>query len=201
MNPNPYYSRYYTFIKPLVRNKYVKNYSTLVFSLVLTVIFAVFAIKPTLIAIISVQKSIAEKRIILKKLNDKADNLSKAQRNYQNIDGNVKTTIESLVPDNVNISTIISALNYLSDLNQASISGIQVQPIDLTNPTPNAKKQGNLDNVLITFNILGDYRKATNFLNQLTTMPRLIEISGISMNQRDSGELVVTLNGKAYVLR
>ncbi|OGE30942.1 hypothetical protein A2631_04655 [Candidatus Daviesbacteria bacterium RIFCSPHIGHO2_01_FULL_44_29] len=198
---NPYYSRYYTFVKPLLRNKYVQSYSSITFSLVLIIVFVIFAIKPTLVTIIALERSIDQQTQVLQELKDKGVNLSRGKDNYLSLDRDLRNTMENLIPNTTDVTGIISSLNNLSLAGQASVSGIQVQPTELTIKGKVLKKNSTLAEVFFTLNILTTYQQAVSFLDALVTSPRLFAIDSISMGARkDTDGLLVTINGRAFVL-
>ena len=193
---NPYYSRYYTFIKPIIRDKRVK-----IFSLILSIIFAIFAIKPSLAAIASLQKSIAEKKEVLSKLETKANNLSEGRKNYQNLSDNGKQKLEKLIPNKTDISGLVNALTSLANENQASISGLQFQPTVLTGTPKVLVNNTKLDEVSFTLNITGTYQNTVSLLDALNFTSRLLILSSVTMNKQEGTALTTTINGKAFVLK
>ena len=198
---NPYYSRYYTFIKPIIRDKRVKTYAPLIFSLILSIIFAIFAIKPSLAAIASLQKSIAEKKEVLSKLETKANNLSEGRKNYQNLSDNGKQKLEKLIPNKTDISGLVNALTSLANENQASISGLQFQPTVLTGTPKVLVNNTKLDEVSFTLNITGTYQNTVSLLDALNFTSRLLILSSVTMNKQEGTALTRTINGKAFVLK
>jgi hypothetical protein len=56
--PSPKYSRYYTFIKPVIEHRFVRSFAPYIFSLLTVIIMMVFAIKPTISTILNLQKDL-----------------------------------------------------------------------------------------------------------------------------------------------
>lgn len=198
---NPYYSRYYTFIKPILRNKQVQNYSSISFSLMLIIIFVIFAIKPTLETIVSLGRSITQQKQIYQQLLKKADNLSLGKKNYQALEETTRTKMEELIPDKADVTQLLAALNSAALASSASISGIQIQPVELTQASPQSSGDKK-EEILFAFNLTGTYDQAINFLNSLKSSPRLISIKSVAFGKKEADQLlVVTINGIAYVMR
>ncbi len=198
---NPYYSRYYTIIKPILRNKQVQNYSSISFSLILIIIFVIFAIKPTLETIVSLQRSITQQKQIYQQLLKKADNLSLGRKNYQALNEGARTKMEDLIPDKTDIAGLLTTLNLTAVENQASISGIQIQPVELTQTTPQSRGDKK-EEILFAFNLTSSYAQAINFLDTLKSSSRLISIKSVAFGKKeDTTSLVVTINGSAFVMR
>ena len=198
MNPNKV--NYYTLIKPLLRNKYVRNYSSLGFSLILIIVFTVFAIKPTLATIISLNASINENKEILKKLQDKSKNIRSGDKNYKDLGTDKTDSIKKLLPEKADLPFLITSINSLAKRFSASISGLQFQPLELTQASTKVKNP-KLEEISLTFSFSSNYKTATAFIDSLSTSERLINVSGVNINKKDTGELIITVNGKSYFLK
>lgn len=197
---DPRKTKYFTYIKPILRNKAARTYGPVMFSLVTIAIFSVFAVKPTVETIISLQKSISEQNELLDKVTTKADNLVLGRRNYQNIDSEVRIKLESLIPNSLFLPTIINNLNALAISNQASISAIQFQP-SVLEPTPESlNKNAGLKEITFIINTQGSYNSLVNFLTNLSN-ERLIEVQSIIFNKTEENPLSMTINAKAYYLK
>jgi len=61
----------------------IRNYVELVLSLISIIIFAVFALRPTILTIIELNKEIKTKEETVKQMDTKIKNLQKAQKPYQ----------------------------------------------------------------------------------------------------------------------
>lgn len=196
---NSYYSRYYTFIKPILRNKHVRNYSSFSFGLILIIIFTVFALRPTISTILALREKIDQQTKIHDQLVQKSKDLVKGVSNYQKIDPDISKKIEELVPDKANVASLITVLNSFAASNQASISGIQVQPVELTGGPK--LKSTTLGEVEFTFNISGSYDQVTTLMNQLNSSPRLLSVRSIGMIAKEGKNLIVNIIGKAFILK
>jgi Tfp pilus assembly protein PilO len=198
---DPKKSRYYTYIKPFVRNKSVRTYSSLVFTLITVSIFAVYAIRPTVITILSLEKSLEEQRGIAQTLRKKITDLSQSWANYERIDQDTKTKLNNLVPNHPSLPNVISALTALAQENEATISGIQIQPVDLE-PIPQIpKKDATTQEVDLTFSYQGSYSQLVDLLNGLKRLSRLISLQSVTLNRQDSGNVIMTVNAKAIYMR
>src|SRR5258708_22327106 len=111
---NPQYSRYYTRLQPIFKNNAVKTYSHIVFSLITIIVFALFAIRPTVKTIISLQNTINDQQVILKKLQDKTDNIEAGKAAYDRIDQTTKIKLYTLLPSSTSITCIVNDFNYLT---------------------------------------------------------------------------------------
>lgn len=202
MNPQDRYSRFYTFIKPMVKNQAVRDYGPLVFSLLTSAIFAFFAIKPTLSTIVSLQKTLDEQKTTLTQIDQKTNDLTLARKNIQNIPSDTLVNLNTMIPPSSDLPFIIDNLNYLAQVNQATISGLQFQPIELSNPSASVSaKEPLLSQVDFTLNTQGSYENLTKLLNNLGKSARLIDIQSVTFTKPEEGPLLMSITARAYYLK
>ncbi len=197
---NNRYNRYYTFIRPILRNRTVRTYSTLAFNLIAIAIFLVFAIEPTVSTILSLEKSSQQHQQVLNGVNTKAAPLSEGKQNLQKIPQQTITTLNTLLPDKTALTTLTDSLNQAAIDNQASISGIEVQPTLLIGDPIKLSTNPKVQEVDFTFNMVGPYQALLATLDSLSNTSRLISIDSLNFNQSE-GTLVLSVNGKAYYLQ
>lgn len=199
-NRSVFYSRYFTYIKPLTKLPIVKNYGSTIFSLLVISILLYFAIKPTVETILVLQKKIADADAVLQKVTQKANNLSSGKKNYDNLGENLKDKIAVAIPDSINLKSISQTLEQAARNHESSISALQIQP--LTIETKIADKLGVLAEVKFTFNAEGNYGNLTALLQNLKTSNRLISIDSLSLSKTSDGKtLILSLSGKAFYLK
>lgn len=198
---NPKSSRYYTYIRPILRNKFARTYSSLIFSLITIFIFSFYAIRPTVTTILSLQKSITEQTSILARLQDKVSNLSQGKLNYENIDTQVKLKINNLVPDNPDLARLVNSLNHAANQAEASVAGIQIQEVVLDNKKTQLTRDAPLSQVEFTFNTQGSFAQLMKLLSNIKRMDRLFTISSVNFAQPADSGLIMSLNGKAYFVK
>lgn len=194
---NPKYSRYYTFIKPILRNKVVRTYYSLTFSLIAIMIFSIFAIRPTISTILVLRKTISDQRLLTDQLVQKEKNLSLGDDNLNKIDQNTKIKLENLLPRKTDLTALTDSLTALARQNQASISGLQVQPVVLTGETQNKTPQ--LKTIEFTVNLIGSYQNLLQLLQNLKQSSRLISVNGVNLTKAGDN-LIMSINAKAYFL-
>lgn len=195
------YSRYYTYIKPFLKNKAVQTYSSLVFSIIVITFFSLFAVKPTLSTIVSLQKSITEQQQILEKVSTKGENLSLGRQNYETLEENIKINLITLIPNSTSLPNIINNLNQLAQNYEASVSGLQVQPIELVGNPQKLNKNSSLQEINFSFNVSGNYGELLDFLNNLANLRRLIDIQSVNFTKLADGPLVMSVQAKAYFFK
>lgn len=194
------YSRYFTYIKPITKLPIVKNYGPTIFTLLTISILIFFAIKPTIETIVVLQKKLADSEALLEKVTQKADDLSLARKNYDNLDQNIKMKITTAIPDTISLKSVVQTLEQAARLHEASISALQFQPIVIE--TQAEDKVGSPAEISFTFNMDGDYRNLVALLQELKTSGRLIAIDKVSLSKTSDGTtLIMSLSGKAYYLK
>lgn len=194
------YSRYFTYIKPVVRLPIVKNYGSTIFTLLTITIFIFFAIKPTIETILVLQKKLADSEEVLQKVTQKANNLSLGKKNYDNLDQNIKNKISTAIPDTIQLKSVIQSLEQTAKIHEASISALQIQPLVIDTKIDN--QIGSISEISFTFNIEGDYKNLILLLRDLQTSSRLISIDSLSLSKVSEGTgLIMSLSGKAYYIK
>lgn len=197
----PQFSRYYTYIRPIIKNRTVKTYSSLLFSLLMVTVFSLFAIKPTLTTIVSLQKSIDEQQKLLDQINEKGAALEEGQRNYDQINPDAKRTLLGLIPNSTSLPGLIFALSSLAESLDASMSGIQIQPVALDGQPSKLNKQASLQDINFTVSIQGNYSQLTDFLDSVYRVNRLINVQSTAISKQADGNLVMTINARAHYIK
>lgn len=194
------YFRYYTYIEPVIKNPIIKTYGYAIFTIAMTTVFIVFAIKPTLETIAVLQKKQENQAQVLSKIDKKIADLQTAQKNYINIDSNSKSKIQNLVPDQTSLPALISSLEGATLGTEATISALQFQPIVIEKPKTDENLS--LKEIPFTFNIEGSYATLKQILKSLKENSRIITISNLSFNKVTGGKtLLMSVTGKAYYLK
>jgi Tfp pilus assembly protein PilO len=197
----PQFSRYYTYIRPILKNKTVKTYSSLVFSLFMVVIFSLFAIKPTITTIVALQKSIDEQEKLLEQIQKKGQDLEVGKKNYDQIDSDTKLMLLGLIPNSTSIPSLIDSLSSLAASFDASMSGVQIQPVDLQGSPSRLSKQAGLKEIEFTLSVQGSYIQLTDFLDALYRIDRLINIQTVAFSKQVDGGLTMTVNARANFIK
>lgn len=194
------YSRYFTFIKPVIEHRIVRTTTPYIFSLVTIAIFAVFVIRPTIATILTLQKQISDNQQLYQSLKNKAENLTQGKENLDNLDPQVKLKIGSAVPQRPDVTFLISSLQNATR-DTASISALQVQPITIFDFKLEQKKKAELGEVNFSMNTQGSYSQIIEVLNNLTKSPRLFSLSSVTINKQATSPIILSIAGKAYYLK
>ncbi len=198
MAENKRYSRYFTYIQPVIRAPFVRTYGSLILTIVSLIVFIVFAIKPTIETILILQKQLSNQHQILDKLNQKSKNLSLGRKNYLDLDQNTKDKINGSVPASPAIGELTKNLENAAKSGDASLSAIQFQSFTINQP----QKTKTLAEIPFTYNVEVSYSTALSVLSNLKKLDRLISIDQFSLNKLESGgRLLLSISGEAYYLK
>lgn len=196
----PRYSRYYVYIKPIIGNKYVQSFTPYIFSVLAIIIFTIFAIRPTLITIIELQKSIQDNQAVLNILDQKSKDLTLGITNLNNIDPAIKNKINARLPDNPAVTNLILSLQS-SASKSASITALQVQPITIYNKASAQTTAVNLDEITFSFNTQASYSDLLSVIDNFSKSSRLINLISAVFNKTNEGGISLSVSGKSYYLK
>lgn len=193
------YSRYFTYIKPVGKLPIVRTYGSTIFTLLTMAIFIFFAIKPTVETILVLQKKIVNSSQVLDKITQKANNLTLAKKNYENLDLTIKNKISDAIPDTITLRSIIQSLEQTAKLHEASVSALQIQPFTIDTKD---NKLGAIAEISFTFNIEGTYQNLISVLKDFNTSSRLLSIDSLTLSKLSDGSgLIMSISGKAYYIK
>lgn len=194
------YFRYYTYIEPIIKNPIIKTYGYAIFTIIMTIVFILFAIKPTLQTIVLLQKELENQLNALSKIDKKIEDLQIAQKNYLSLDEELKSKIEMSVPDNPSLPSLIRSLEGTTLGTEASISALQFQPIVIEEKK--TSENYTIQEISFTFNIEGTYDTLKKILNNLRNDTRVVTIDNLSFNKVEGGRtILLSVTGKVYYLR
>lgn len=194
------YSRYFKYIKPVSNSPIVKTYGSIIFTLITVIIFIFFAIKPTIETIVVLQKKIDNAKTTLAAINKKANDLSKAKDNYQKIDQFLIGKIQTAIPNNVGLNSLVTTLEQTAIKHEATISAIQIEP--LTVAPMNQNTIGTLAEINFTFNSEGSYDNILAMLSDFKNSGRVLSVNRVSITSSGAtSDLIMSITGKSYYLK
>lgn len=204
------YQLYKRYVKNITliyqKRKDIRSYIELMLSLVVIVIFSLFAIRPTLVTIAELNKEIADKQATVKKLDEKINNLQQAQKSA-NQNARSITFVDTAVPNSplpVLYSRQIEGLakQYSVELFNLSVSGVDllkgVSQQKTTTP-PATATDWTADSVSYmeySFDVRGDYDNLKQFISEIERLrrPTLVE----SMTLRQNTDKDTNTNGITF---
>lgn len=178
---------------------------TLVMSLIIVAIFAVFALRPTLVTIVTLRKTILESRKTLQQLQSKTTNVQRAAELLETIKPSLPRINSGITHEGADYRSITAQIEIIT--RQA---GVQLQSESLgaallysrvIAPYNPSKSQGVVA-LPITLRVSGSYTKIVDFLRALTGMERVMGIDSLVVTKEAGnreGGVTVSLNVSGYV--
>lgn len=193
------FSRYFVDLGRLYKIKKVRVYTGLVFSLLTISFFLLFAIKPTLMTIAQLVKTIEDQRQVSQKLAEKISNLEKAQSTYNQV-ANQLYLVDEALPKEPSLGTLVVQLEALSAQEGVGLTSLRFAKVEVKNPAGSPTESAGEKTVAFTLTAKGDYRKLASFLDSLTRLRRLTTVNSFSLKgQKEKGEIVVTPSGEIEI--
>lgn len=192
------YRHYVSSVGIFYKKKKVRVYTEIILSIFTVAFFGFFAIRPTLVTISGLLKEIKDKKAVVAQMDQKIDNLNKAQTNYNRVKNDLDLVEESL-PLDPELPILIKQLESLTRLSSVTIESIKFGKTNLQGTTE--KEEGQTTSFNMT--IVGDYEYLKEFLNSLDTLRRIISVESFifaSRTKREIQALALSINSKAHYL-
>lgn len=198
--PGRRYSKYYTYIEPIIADPVIRGYFTLVASLLLTAFFILFALSPTFSTIVGLVRKIDDQKKVLAALDSKINNLILAQENYAQIESDLPL-LEAALPVKPVPETILLGVLDSASGSAVAITSFQIGDVYLSGVNPTEKalvappskgvkqtlvSSAGLPTVNFTVSAKGTKENIRQFVGKLESMPRLITLSVISIGKESS---------------
>lgn len=186
----------------------VQTSLTLVLSLFVMAVFIAFALRPTIISIVTLRKNIDESEKTLKTLETKVSNLQKASKELDQIKPFLPTLNKEIPNQGAQYSPLIVAVEGL-----AAQTGVQLESESLGSTllfsrllspfTPN--KNQNIIILPFTVRVIGTYPTVYDFLSKLVSLERIIMVETVTISREAStkntnGLVALNIAGNAYYL-
>ena len=159
------------------------DYKVVSFILFTVSFFVIFAIRPSVSLIYTLQKEKTEYEKIDRVLESKIQQIIMTQAQFMELINN-KKLVEQALPDSHQIEKTKTFLTQKAAINSYSISKIQVMPA----PNPG------LNTVIVNLNGNSSYSDLLEFINFINSSRRLITIDYLTMNPNQSSTESATLN-------
>lgn len=187
----------------------VQSSLNVVMSLFVAAFFILFALRPTFITIVKLQKTIADSRLTLKTLDTKVTALQRASTALEALTP-VLPMIEASVPSKeAGYSPLISTMEVLAAQNEVVLTtstlGETVLYSRIFSPfTPN--KNQTVIALPFTAQVVGSYSAVTQFLRGVMNMDRIINLESLTYTREGTARgtttssTSLTITGEAYYL-
>ena len=169
------YRRYFVNIGQYYQQKKARVYTGIVFSILTTSFFLVFAIKPTVVTIVGLLKKIEDQKLVAEKLEEKIGTLSQAQKQYLAIESDLLLVNQAL-PQDTQVSLLIKELEALGRQSGITVETIQFNQLTLKGKNPEEKQK----EINFSFTASGNYQNLKNFLTSLNSLRRIVLVDNFS---------------------
>lgn len=212
------YSRYYTYVKPIISDPVVTGYFGLVASVLLCAFFIIFAVSPTISTILGLTKKIDEQKQLIKSMDAKISSLITAQENYSQIEPFINLLYLAL-PKSALPQDIINGVVPSASISAVSVSSLQISAAQLAGQEPksaqNIPAEGkntedisvDVPKTLFSVGTTGIAANLRQFASRLQNLSRIITLSEMSIvrNELSEGSSQNTLSsdikGAVYYLK
>jgi len=125
---------------------------------------------------------------------------------YNAISTDQKDKLDLLLPDHVNNIQLIIDVNGIAKRNNMLIKNIKVSTSEDKNSNSSSRiqttsKDQSLGTMLLSFSVTGSYEMYKNFLSDLASSLRIIDISSTSFNTEDKGIYTYNIELRTYWLK
>lgn len=170
------YQHYYRQIWRFYEKPTAKISAALVLTILTIIFFAVFAIRPTLITIAELLKTIHDRQEVLVQLETKSESLAKAQQSYLEYSDTLNR-LQTAIPADTAVPDLITAIEALAAKHQLSLNSLTLGEFSFDS-SPNTFSEPQLFPFSLAVN--GEYQSLQNFLNDVLAMPRFITVEAVS---------------------
>lgn len=202
------YSRYKDFFLNILRvyknRSDVKTFLELILSLTTILIFVIFAIRPTILTIIELNKEIKEKEEVVLKIKQKIKNLQIASTTLQQKSADIPY-ITQAVPQRAEIETIVGQIQGYAVNSGVTILSLSSSDVVLIGKDKTKKSNEvvtlpqNAREVPITISVTGNFSNLFSFLKSIEGLRRPIQMDSFVINSSltETGKvLVMVITGR-----
>jgi len=190
------YQKYLELI-PELKSEKNEKLITIILTITASIILGIFAVNPTLSTIVGLQKQLNDNRLFELKLQEKINNISMLDQQYQKIQNDLPLIFDA-VPQTSQIATLAATLQAIANSSNIKIQSLQTLQVELSKQTIANKKYSSYE---YGVTVQGNYQDLIVFLDKLVNFQRILTINNVSIVK--SATLTLTglqlnINGNAY---
>jgi hypothetical protein len=166
----------------------VQAFLEIILSLATLIVFIVFAIKPTILTMVSLNKEISAKQAVLDGLNQKITDLQTANNVYRENQA-IIPDIDSAIFSSPRPDSISKQVLGIAAKNSVTIIGLSLGSVAIVGQGPQSKDASDLKPLPngalplgVTINIKGDYQNILAFLIDIEKLRIPIKMDTLSIN-------------------
>lgn len=183
----------------------VRMFLEIVLSLSTVIIFLLFALKPTVLTIISLVKEINEKQTAIAGLDQKIRDLNTA-RNIYSQEASSIPIVESAVPETPDIQTLVGQVQGMASKNSVNLLGFSVGEITIIGTDQKKKTKSDVKSlpegsreIPVSVSVSGEYQNLNSFLSDLENFRRPFKFDTLGINSTETAEgrsIVAVITGR-----
>ena len=209
------YQLYKRYVKNIAliyqRRKDVRAYIELLLSLSVVIIFSIFAIRPTIITIIDLNREIEEKSLIVSRLDNKLSALDQASTVF-NQNRRTIALADTAIPDGPLPELYARQMEGLARKNEVTLLGMTIDRVSISAPVNPTGAEvtdaaaGSIDSfpttsssILVTLDVTGNFTQLLIFLQELERMRRPTFFDQVDVrlrNETNGNDLILSVTGR-----
>lgn len=181
---------------------------TLVLSVFLMSVFVVFALRPTILSIVNLKKTISESKKVLQQLETKVNFLQKASNQLETLRPLIPNINNSIPNNGAMYSPITLAIDELAYQVGVIVESESLGPTLLYSRilspfTPN--KNQKVVELSFSLRVSGGYSEVTDFLNMMMKMERIVLVDNVTIAKQagaknSTASVTMNVSGLAFYL-
>lgn len=184
----------------------LRIYLELMLSLGTIIVFAIFAIKPTILTIIDINNEIKGKEATIAKINKKIVDLKTASNLLQSQSQNLGL-IDQAVPSEAELENLVKQIEATALTNSVELASLTSSELTLKGSQEKKRKVNdvsalpdNPEELPISFSVKGDYQNLFNFLQSIENLRRPLKFDTFIFNASKSADdqkvINLTISGR-----
>lgn len=199
------YQLYKRYVKNIAliyqKRKDLRDYIELLLSISVIIIFSIFAIRPTIITVLGLNRDIDDKKLVVEKLDQKIEALDQAQLIY-NQNRSTISLLDTAVPDGAVPEIHARQIEGVAKISNVTLSGMSSSEAQITPLENNSQEESNFpiesEDLAFDVNVSGSYFNVMTFLETLENMrrPTFIEDLNLRLTNFEETEVLMTIRGR-----
>ena len=189
---------YLQYIKlfPVTQTEQIKNYTTLILTLIAIIVFSLFAISPTINTIVELRKTLADSQFAEEALEQKLAAMQSLQEQYGTL-GQTLDRISSTIPTTPEAPLLLAKVQTLASDAGLTIIKVEALQVELTKKGGESSQPSSF---VFSITVAGRYDQILRFLESLPRLDRLTTIDTITLtrNIEEPGQVTANIRAKAY---
>ncbi len=191
------YQKYVELI-PELKSEKSEKMVMVILTIVAFIVLGLFAIKPTLSTIASLQKQVNDSKYFEFRLEEKINNLSLLDQKYHSIIQDLPLIYDA-VPATHQIATLAATIQTIATPSGINLVDLEVQNADISKNAIASKKYSSFD---FTVGAQGNYQDLIDLTGNIITFQRILTLKSISIVKsttvKQEATLQLNVSGNAY---